>query len=55
MLAIRVYNNEQAYKMAAIDCTVIYTIAIRKVISGELLTKQTTRKNIVIYKKYLHT
>jgi hypothetical protein len=30
------------------------TRAIRKVTSGELLTKQTVRKKIIMYKKYVH-
>jgi hypothetical protein len=29
--------------------------AIRKVTSGELLTKQAMRNKIIIYKKYVHT
>jgi hypothetical protein len=33
----------------------INTRTIRKVISGELLTKQAMRKKIIIYKKYVQT
>jgi hypothetical protein len=41
--------------LAYLYVKVIVRSAIQKVTSGELLTKQTMRKNVIIYKKYIHT
>jgi hypothetical protein len=50
------YRREQKLLPIVLKVNSSYcTRAIRKVTSDELLTKQTMRKNVIIYKEYLHT
>jgi hypothetical protein len=48
------FGYDMTYISRIVDIILCNTRATRKVTSGDLLTKQAMRKNI-IYKKYVHT